>query len=57
MHDFTCTQLLPPVCQNLRDRKTVGVAKMLQLELRIKIILSSVGPSAVLAQHISFSLD
>lgn len=57
MHDFTCTQLLPPVCQNLHDRKTVGVAKMLQLELRIKIILSSVGPSAVLAQHISFSLD
>lgn len=60
MHDFTCTHLIPPVCQKLQsvlhDCKNVCVGKMPQLGPRIKIILSSVGPAAVLAQHTSLSL-
>lgn len=58
MHDFTNTHLLPPVCQKLQsvlhDCKNVCVVKI--LGPRIKMILSSVGPAAVLAQHISLSL-
>lgn len=60
MNNFTCTHLLPPVYQNLqqvfRDCKILCTAKIPQLGRSIKIIGSSVGHTAVRAQHILFRL-